>query len=86
MPETGYTPTWAYIGYLFCIRTPGDGRTDRRTDGRTDGQRTCQHQHHEKEQEWNQRTRRVAGRLSGVARYRTYRTGPGLMGEYVMCV
>jgi len=83
MPETGYTPTWAYIGYLFCIRTPGDGRTDRRTDGRTDSERVSIR---EKEQEWNQRTRRVAGRLSGVARYRTYRTGPGLMGEYVMCV
>lgn len=74
MPETGYTPTWAYIGYLFCIRTPGDG------------QRTCQHQH----QEQNQRPRRVAGRLSGVARYGTglARGKYGDWGpcEYGMCV
>jgi len=74
------------IYWIFILYSNARRRTNGQTDGRTDGQRTCQHQHHEKEQEWNQRTRRVAGRLSGVARYRTYRTGPGLMGEYVMCV
>lgn len=78
MPETGYTPTWAYIGYLFCIRTPGDG------------QRTCQHQHQDGTTARtragpgagrNQRPRRVAGRLNGV----TVESGTGL-AEGGMCV